>query len=89
MKIIRKIRAFLGLNRTMKRLLIEAFISLARARYLKSIPFSKVAPSLGNKMEETTYTPDSSNKEILRDVSKAIHIISPYTFGKLNALSRL
>ena len=39
MKIIRKIRAFLGLNRTMKRLLIEAFISLARARYLKSIPF--------------------------------------------------
>ena len=86
MKIIRKIRAFLGLNRTMKRLLIEAFISLARARYLKSIPFSKVAPSLGNKMEETTYTPDSSNKEILRDVSKAIHIISPYTFWETECL---
>src|SRR5947208_13583155 len=86
MKIIRKVRAFFKLKKTMKLLLIEAFIYLAWARYLKSIPFSKVAPSLGDKMEETTYTPYLSNKEILRNVSKAIHMMSRYAFWETECL---
>lgn len=86
MKIIRKVRAFLRLNRTLKLLLIEAFIYLAWARYLKSIPFSKVAPFLGDKMEETKYDPYSINKEMLRDVSKAIHMMSRYAFWESECL---
>ena len=86
MNILKKVRTFLRLNMKTKLLLIEAFIHLGRARYLKSIPFSKVAPSLGEQMKETSFTPNSSNKEDLASISKAIHIMSRYTFWESQCL---
>lgn len=67
-------------------MLIEAFLHLGRARYLKSISFSKVAPSLGEQMEETSYISNSSDKEVLASVSRAIHIMSRYTFWESQCL---
>lgn len=86
MNIIKKARNFLGLNYKTKLLLIEAFLHLGRARYLKSIPFSKVVPSLGEQMKETSYTSSSSNKEVLASISRAIHIMSRYTFWESKCL---
>src|SRR3954454_2221562 len=86
MNILRKVQTFLKLNMKTKLLLIEAFIYLGRARYLKSIPFSKVVPSLGEQMKETSFTPNSSNKEDLASISQAIHIMSRYTFWESECL---
>lgn len=86
MNITKKARNFLRLNFKTKLLLIEAFLHLGRARYLKSIPFSKVAPSLGEQMKETSYTSNSSNKEVLASISRAIHIMSRYTFWESQCL---
>ena len=86
MNITKKARNFLRLNFKTKLLLIEAFLHLGRARYLKSISFSKVAPSLGEQMKETSYNSNSSNKEVLASISRAIHIMSRYTFWESQCL---
>jgi hypothetical protein len=84
--LMNKLRILLTLGWTTKRLLLEAFLYLAWARYLKSIPFSKVAPSLGNQMQETSFTHDPSNKMMLSSISSAIHIASRYTFWESQCL---
>ncbi|MCD1161139.1 lasso peptide biosynthesis B2 protein [Peribacillus frigoritolerans] len=86
MNITKKARNFLRLNFKTKLLLIEAFLHLGRARYLKSISFSKVAPSLGEQMKETSYTSNPSDKEVLASISRAIHIMSRYTFWESQCL---
>ncbi len=86
MNISKKARIFFKLNFKTKLLLIEAFIHLGRARYLKSIPFSKVAPSLGEQMKETSFSPNSSNREELASISQAIHIMSRYTIWESQCL---
>jgi hypothetical protein len=86
MKVLKKIYNFSRLSFNTKLLLIEAYIQLGLARYLKSIPFSKVAPSLGDEMKETPYSIDSSNKEILSSISQAIQIMSSYTFWESQCL---
>ncbi|MED4694911.1 lasso peptide biosynthesis B2 protein [Peribacillus frigoritolerans] len=86
MNITKKVRNFLRLNYKTKLLLIEAFLHLGRARYLKSISFSKVAPSLGEQMKETSYTSNSSDKEVLASISRSIHIMSRYTFWESQCL---
>jgi hypothetical protein len=86
MNISKKIIAFFGLSTPMKLLFVEAFIYLGWARYLKFISFSKVVPSLGKQMEETTYTVNLSNTKVLQNVSAAIHIMSRYTFWESECL---
>lgn len=86
MNILRGIHAFLRLNNKTKLLFIEAFINLGMARYLKSIPFSKVAPSLGEQMKETSLSPITSNKEDIANISKAIRIMSRYTLWESQCL---
>lgn len=86
MTIVREIRAFLRLNNKTKLLFVEAFINLGKARYLKTIPFSKVAPSLGEQMKETTFSTITSNQEDIVNISKAINIMSRYTFWESQCL---
>jgi hypothetical protein len=86
MNITKKAHNFLRMNNKTKLLLIEAFLHLGRARYLKSISFSKVAPLLGEQMKETSYTSNSPNKEVLASISRAIHIMSRYTFWESQCL---
>jgi Transglutaminase-like superfamily len=69
-----------------KGLLLESLFYLGLGRYLKSIPFSKVAPSLGQHMEETTFDPSATNKKVLSSVSQAIHIMSRYTIWESQCL---
>jgi hypothetical protein len=70
----------------MKLLLIEAFIFLGRARILKKVPFSKVAPSLGKHMEETSFSDDVSNRKILNQISDAVNMMSKYTLWESQCL---
>ena len=69
-----------SLEKGKKILLFEAYVYLAWARILKKIPFSKLAPSLGTHMTETSMVDNPSDRESLRFVSDAIHIMSRYTF---------
>ena len=85
MKITRKISVFLSLPFHKKWLFFEAFIMLAWARILKMVPFSKVAPTLGDQMQETSMT-QLENKETLKNVSEAIHVMSKYTFWESQCL---
>lgn len=70
----------------MKGLLLESYFYLGIGRYLKSISFSKVAPSLGKHMDETTFDLYTENKKFLFSVSQAIQIMSRYTFWESQCL---
>ncbi|MGJ9382801.1 lasso peptide biosynthesis B2 protein [Salipaludibacillus sp. CF4.18] len=83
---LKKIKLFLSFDSEMKRLLIEAFIYLGWARILKKMPFSKIAPSLGEHMQETTYSSNNNTKETLSRVSQAIHLMSRYTIWESQCL---
>lgn len=83
---INKVRLFLKLNPTSILLLLEAFLYLGWARILKSIPFSKVAQSLGVPMQETAYEQHQSNIKVLKKISQAIDIMSRYTFWESKCL---
>lgn len=76
---MRKIVKFLKRNNKEKLLLLEAFFYLGGARILKGKKFNKVAPSLGKKTSETSYTIKQEDLEILERISKAISIVSRYT----------
>ncbi|MGG0413117.1 lasso peptide biosynthesis B2 protein [Peribacillus simplex] len=86
MNIVKKAQTFLRLNFKTKLLYIEAFLHLGRARYLKSISFSKVAPTLGELMKESSYDLNAEDKEVLANVSRAINIMSRYTIWESQCL---
>lgn len=69
-----------------KCLFVESFILLAWARLLKFLPFAKVAPSLGKKMEDTSIIPNQVDFKVIVKVSQAIHIMSKYTFWESQCL---
>ena len=64
-----KVRVFLSMDIYTKVLLVEAFFYLAWARILKVIPFNKVAPSLGEQMNETSYSNEDTNIVMVKRVS--------------------
>lgn len=76
------------MNWKVKWLLMESYLYLGWARILKALPFSRIAPSLGDQMAETTFTLNSSNKLALSHISQAIHIMSRYTFWESKCLVR-
>lgn len=86
MSIVKKAQTFFRLNFKTKLLYIEAFLLLGRARYLQSISFSKVAPTLGEQMKESSYELIAADKEILANVSRAINIMSRYTIWESQCL---
>ncbi|MEH7884011.1 lasso peptide biosynthesis B2 protein [Bacillus sp. JJ1609] len=53
---------------------------------MKVIPFKRLAPMLGNHMNESTYEDTPSMTGILRYVSSALHIMSKYTFWESECL---
>ncbi|HDX9631253.1 TPA: lasso peptide biosynthesis B2 protein [Bacillus cereus] len=86
MNIVRKIRKFFSLDMKTMFLFIEAYMYLGWARFLKSMPFSKIAPTLGTHMDETSLKCNESNKFILRSISEAIRIMSQHTFWESKCL---
>lgn len=83
---LHKIKTFILLDFELKLLFLEAFIYLGWARILKILPFSKVFPSLGQQMEETSLSPIDANKVTLQKVSQAINLMSRYTFWESQCL---
>jgi hypothetical protein len=86
--VFRKLKILLSLSSTRQKQLLEAFILLGWARILKWMPFNKIAPSLGNHMEETSFELNDHAKETLRDISWAIHTMSRYTVWESQCLVR-
>ncbi|MGG7620206.1 lasso peptide biosynthesis B2 protein [Bacillus coreaensis] len=86
MKWFSKCKYFLLLETKTKILLCEAFIFLGWARILKLRNFSLVVPILGDYMEETHHDLIESQRQIIRDISSAIHLMSKYTFWESQCL---
>ena len=86
MKSMKKLRILLALDWKIKWLLVESILYLGWARIVKGRPFTKVAPSLGDQMKETTFEVHTSNRKILSNVSQAIHLASRYTFWESQCL---
>ncbi|MFS0861468.1 lasso peptide biosynthesis B2 protein [Fredinandcohnia sp. 179-A 10B2 NHS] len=86
MKFLKSLILFLSSNNRTKTLFIEAYFMLAWARFLKAIPFSKVVPSLGDPMQETSYFKKQDDIKNLKNISNAIHIMSGYTFWESQCL---
>nr|WP_233167361.1 lasso peptide biosynthesis B2 protein [Paenibacillus roseus] len=63
-----------------KRLLLEAYFYLGWARILKALPFSRIAPALGEHMAETTEQPQPAQIPVLREVSYAVQLMSRHTW---------
>lgn len=83
---MRKVKILLSLNIKTKLLLFETYIYLGYARILKVKRFSKVAPSLGETMEETSPGPNLNDRRVLGEISQAIQIMSKYTFWESECL---
>ncbi|WP_424767311.1 lasso peptide biosynthesis B2 protein [Paenibacillus sp. sgz302251] len=88
MEMINKVRKLCSLELKTVLLFLEAFFYLGWARVLVLAPFSKVAPSLGAQMEETTNAPYAGKKAELMNVHHAIQIISRHTFWESKCLVR-
>ncbi|WP_226667516.1 lasso peptide biosynthesis B2 protein [Metabacillus litoralis] len=84
-EVLNKLKIFLSLDFKTKLILLEAYYFLGVGRYLKSVPFSKLATMLGEHMKETTYDL-KADKQILRNISQSIKIMSPYTFWESQCL---
>ncbi|MFK4425333.1 hypothetical protein ABH959_002471 [Bacillus sp. RC51] len=76
---LRKVGAFISLDRQVMFLFAEACMYLGWARILKVMPFSKVSSALGIHMEETPLSYIEFNKPIIGRVSEAIQIVSQHT----------
>ncbi|MNN26472.1 hypothetical protein D3C81_1399770 [compost metagenome] len=83
-----KIKKFISSPSSKRKLFIEAFIYLAWARILKSLPFSRVAPSLGSSMLETSQTHDPHHEPVLRIVSSTIQTVSRHTLWESTCMVR-
>src|SRR4051794_3648446 len=86
MKIIYKLKTIFTLRPKTMFLFIEAFLFLGWARILKKLPFSKVAPSLGEHMNETSHHYIEGNNKRVKNISHAIHIMSKYTLWESQCL---
>lgn len=81
-----KLKAFFLYDKATKLILFEAFLFLGRARFLKSIPFSKMADSLGLHIGETSAFEYEDKIKIIKNISQAINITSRYTFWESKCL---
>ncbi|KAB8133658.1 lasso peptide biosynthesis B2 protein [Gracilibacillus oryzae] len=75
---MKKAVRFLSLPFNRKLLYTEAYLNLARARILKSMPFHKVAKGLGVQAIETA-ADSNTNPTAIKDVATAIRIMSKHT----------
>ena len=67
-------------------LFAEALLYLGWARILMRLPFSKVAPTLGVSMQETSHILEDAHRMALRQISSAIDVMSRHTFWESKCL---
>ncbi|MGM8211562.1 lasso peptide biosynthesis B2 protein [Virgibacillus sp. W0430] len=83
-----KIKLFFRLNWRKKAILLEAYFYLGLARVIKLLPMSRIAPLLGKKSEETSFSVRKEEREQLASVSESIHMMCRYTFWESACLVR-
>ena len=83
---MRTFRKLLSVEPARRKLLLEAFFYLGWARILKALPFSRIAPSLGEQMAETAYSRDVENERLLLHISRAILTVSRHTWWESKCL---
>jgi hypothetical protein len=83
---VNKIKVFISLDTRTIFLLVEALLYLGWARILISLPFARVAPSLGVPMHETPNTQLDKNRIALKNISHAIDIMSQHTLWESKCL---
>ncbi len=81
-----KIKILISYDTNTILLFIEAFLFLAWARVIKGMPFSRLAPNLGEQMSETTYTINENEIRIIKQISQSVNIMSKYTFWESKCL---
>jgi hypothetical protein len=81
-----KLKFFWALDLKTKLMLIEAFCFLGYARFLKTIPFSRVAKTLGEEMKETSFALDGAKANEIKKVGQSIGIMSKYVFWESKCL---
>ncbi|HHW37905.1 MAG TPA: lasso peptide biosynthesis B2 protein [Bacillales bacterium] len=86
MRVLSKLITFFSQRPKTILLLMEAYLFLGLARILKMMPFSKVAPLLGDHMKETSHIDLDRNNRMIKNVSHAVHIMSRYTFWESHCL---
>lgn len=82
----RKITAFFSLSSGQRLMMVEAYLFLAWARFVKLLPFSKTAPRLGTAMLETSHESKLQHEAIARMVSRSVRTMSKYTFWESQCL---
>ncbi|AKG33415.1 lasso peptide biosynthesis B2 protein [Paenibacillus durus] len=79
MKMASKLRLLFTLDKTTLLFYLEAFLVLGWARTRLFYKFSKVAPSLGERGQETDQDYDASHTSAMRHIASSINTVSKYT----------
>lgn len=88
MNAVRYIRKLSSLDKRMLLLMMESFLYLAWARILVALPFSRIVPTLGTWMEETSQAPSLENTILIKQISIALHRMSRHTLWDSKCLVR-
>lgn len=84
--LLRNIWAILTKPPCSRKLLVEAWLCLAWGRVLKMIPFSRIAPRLGEPMQETACDERPDQMKTIRQVSRALHTMKRFAFWESECL---
>jgi hypothetical protein len=84
----RRIGKFLARPPAGRLLLLEALVYLGWARVLKAMPFSRIAPALGTRQQETPLLHDPADEKRIRQVAQAVRIMSRHTLWESQCLVR-
>ncbi|QWU17053.1 Transglutaminase-like superfamily protein [Paenibacillus sophorae] len=79
MKMASKLRLLFTLDKTTFLFHLEAFLLLGWARTLLFYKFSKIAPSLGERGQETDQDHDANHTPSMRHIASSINTVSKYT----------
>lgn len=86
MMLVRRLKIWTDLEFEKKKIFLESYYYLGKARLAKYQKFHKLVPSIGSHMKETNREFDTSNISTIRTVSQAVHIMSKYTFWESECL---
>ncbi|WP_418792211.1 lasso peptide biosynthesis B2 protein [Phosphitispora sp. TUW77] len=78
----------MSLNRRTKLLFIEAYLYLGWARFLVYLPFSWVAPYLGEQMRESPFCLERAHIITIKHIYNAIKVMSRHTLWESACLVR-
>lgn len=85
---LHKLRVWLALDLRTQLLFLEALFYLGWARLLIRLKFTRIAPSLGVQMEESSSHISDEHLMSLHDVAEAVNVVSRHTLWESKCLVR-